>query len=104
MLEPCDAKVSRTVLRGLGVSNGARPLARKFRAPDVVGRKPVRFLLQENSGLSIPAGSKSGQFKVRTGKGKTKRVAASRDGQERYWALPVEEIEQAKSRDFHLPI
>jgi len=38
----------------------------KFRAPDIVGRKPVRFLLQENSGLSIPAGSKSGQFKVRT--------------------------------------
>jgi hypothetical protein len=26
VLEPCDAKVSRTVLRGLGASNGARPL------------------------------------------------------------------------------
>jgi len=26
VLEPCDAKVSRTVLRGLGASNGAWPL------------------------------------------------------------------------------
>jgi len=58
VLEPCDAKVSRTVLRGLGVSNGARPLARKFRAPDVVGRKPVRFLLQESTSFSIATDSK----------------------------------------------
>jgi len=26
---------------------------RKFRAPDMVGRKPVRFLLQESTGFSI---------------------------------------------------
>jgi hypothetical protein len=44
----------------------AIPKISNFRAPDIVGRKPVRFLLQENSGFSIPAGSKSGQFKVRT--------------------------------------
>ncbi len=32
----------------------------------MVGRKPVRFLFQESTGFSIPADSKSGQFKVRT--------------------------------------
>jgi hypothetical protein len=41
-------------------------ISNKFRAPDMVGRKPVRFLLQESTGFSIPADSKSGQFKVRT--------------------------------------
>ncbi len=38
----------------------------KFRAPDMVGRFPVRFLLQESTGFSIPTDSKSGQVKVRT--------------------------------------
>jgi hypothetical protein len=32
VLEPCDAKVSRTVLRGLGASNGARLLDPAYRA------------------------------------------------------------------------
>jgi len=32
----------------------------------MVGRKPVRFLFQGSAGFSIPADSKSGQFKVRT--------------------------------------
>jgi hypothetical protein len=32
----------------------------------MVGRFPVRFLLQESTGFSIPTDSKSGQFKVRT--------------------------------------
>src|SRR5882762_988933 len=41
-------------------------LINNFRAPDMVGRFPVRFLLQESTGFSIPTDSKSGQFKVRT--------------------------------------
>jgi hypothetical protein len=70
----------------------------KFRAPDMVGRKPVRFLLQESTGFSIPADSKSGQFKVRTltGIGKAKPVATSGDGQERHRALPIERNGAAK--------
>lgn len=34
MLEPCDAKVSRTVLRGLGTSNGARLLDQVRQFPE----------------------------------------------------------------------
>ncbi len=32
-----------------------------FRAPDMVGRKRVRFFLQESTGFSIPTDWKSGQ-------------------------------------------
>jgi hypothetical protein len=74
-----------------------------FRAPDMVGRKSVRFLLQERTVFFY-----SYQFEKRTGlgphpsKGKAKPVAASGDGQERHRALPAEEKEQQKSYDFHL--
>jgi len=37
----------------VGVELKATLKARKFRAPDMVGRKPVRFLLQESTGFSI---------------------------------------------------
>ena len=54
---------------------------------------------------SISTDSKSGQFKVRTPlKEKAKPVAASRDAQDRRRAFLVEEIDQPKSYDFHLPI
>ena len=46
----------------MGIELKATSKALKFRASDMVGRKPVRFLLQESTGFSIPADSKSGQF------------------------------------------
>jgi len=74
-------------------------------APDTVGRKGVRFLLQESTGFSIPADSKGGQFKVsHPCKGKSQASCGFQDGQAWHWAFSVEEIEQPKSCDFHLPI
>src|SRR5260370_439291 len=46
----------------------------------MVGRKPVRFLFQGSAGFSIPADSKSGQFKVRTACTKTTALKAFRGG------------------------
>ena len=45
MLEPCEAKVSRTVLRGLGLREGARLLG-KLSSPvlrGLSGRKAARL-------------------------------------------------------------
>ena len=62
----------------------------------MVGRKPVRFLLQESRVfLSLPIRN-ADNLRSHPSKGKTKPGAASRDGQERHWALPVAEIEQPK--------
>jgi hypothetical protein len=45
----------------VGIELKATLKACKFRAPDMVGRKGVRFLLQESTGFSIPTDWKSGQ-------------------------------------------
>jgi hypothetical protein len=57
VLEPCDAKVSRTVLRGLGASNGARPLDPAYRADLTYRVIPT----EQGKSISLPTGESTSQ-------------------------------------------